>query len=310
MTNPTNNRFTVAGRYVQGDMYNARTNKKQPEKKPYIYFAVAVPKGVESAWTETTWGAEMAQNATGAFPQFKRNGAFNPPAKFSWKVEDGDATEPNDNGAVNAETEGFAGNWILKSNSRLGPPKIYRRNPQTGAYELYETKDAIRKGDFVEARFSHQPNTPKDPGADFTPGLYLQADMINFLAYGQPIYSFINEDAQDVFNPSVALPAGASLVPLAESSSPLQTSSTRARHVPEDHTQAHTPQQIAQATMAVKPHTSILTGQSALTTPSRPSRPSRPTPAEPIVKHGQWSYAELKGDGWTDEELRQEGYID
>ena len=200
------------GRVVMGNLYKA--NDKDADGKPLVvksgpnagqpriqyFFALAIPKNPgETHWSQTAWGKLIWSVGTQAFP----NAAQSP--AFAWKIEDGDSAIPNKKGRKPCDTEGFAGNWILKFSSSFAP-KIYR--VEGAGYVPETTVDFVKPGYFVEVNFTVDGN-----GSQQQPGVYINPSIVMFRAYGPEIISGPDVTAC-VFGQS-PLPAGASAVPLA-----------------------------------------------------------------------------------------------
>ena len=197
------------GRVVMGSLY--KPNTTDAEGKPLVvktgpnagqprsnfFFALAIPKGAETHWAQTTWGALIWQTGHAAFPQAAQS------PSFAWKIEDGDSTVPNKRGRKPVDNEGWKGNWILKFSGGYAP-KVYR---QEGAGYVQETTvDYITPGYYVEVA-----GTVDGNGSQSQPGIYLNHSMVCFRAFG-PHIVFGASPEEAGFGQS-ALPAGASLTP-------------------------------------------------------------------------------------------------
>lgn len=206
------NLTSPVGRIVMGNLYKG--NDKDVDGKPRVvksgpnagqptiqfFFALAIPKNPgETHWSQTAWGKQIFAVGSQAFP----NAAQSP--AFAWKIEDGDSAIPNKKGRKPCDTEGFAGNWILKFSSGFAP-KIYR--VEGSGYVPETTPDYVKPGYFVEVNFTVDGN-----GSQQQPGVYVNPNIVMFRAYGPEIIS--GPDVTACGFGQSPLPAGASTVPLA-----------------------------------------------------------------------------------------------
>ena len=211
MANPVN-LTTPVGRLVRGSLYKG--NDKDAEGKPLVvktgpqagtprldyYFAIAIPKGTETHWASTAWGAEIWNTGYAAFPQ-----AAGSPA-FAWKVIDGDSQVPNKKGKKPCDNTGYPGHWVVGFSSGY-PPNLYRARPGVpGQFDPFNEPDAIKLGHYVQVNFNVAGN-----GSQSQPGVYLNHRMICFSAFGPEIA--VGPDASSAGFGQAPLPAGASLTP-------------------------------------------------------------------------------------------------
>ena len=208
--------LTPVGRLVQGDLLTPQTkdnkgqpiivktgpNKGQPTQR--LFAAIAIPKTAGA----THWMSDpnMQAFATVIYTEAKNGYAtlFNAQGqcthpRFAWKITDGDGVD-ND-GKSNASKPGHAGCWIVKFSSSFTPKVI-----MNGAY--INDPAAVKRGYFVRVAGNCSPNIGSD-----VPGLYLNHEAVEFVAYGEEIRSGI--DAIAVFGAAGAaqLPPGATLTP-------------------------------------------------------------------------------------------------
>ena len=208
--------LTPVGRLVQGDLLTPQTkdnkgqplivktgpNKGQPTQR--LFAAIAIPKTAGA----THWMSDpnMQAFATVIYTEAKNGYAtlFNAQGqcthpRFAWKITDGDGVD-ND-GKSNASKPGHAGCWIVKFSSSFAPKVI-----MNGAY--VNDPAAVKRGYFVRVAGNCSPNTGSD-----VPGVYLNHEAVEFVAYGEEIRSGI--DALAVFGaaPAAQLPPGATLTP-------------------------------------------------------------------------------------------------
>jgi len=202
------NLTTPVGRIVQGELWKAqpvvdpRTNIPKlgaDGKTPQVqhFFALAIPKQPgHTHWAQTEWGQKIWAEGNRAHPQFA------PHPTYSWKIEDGDSQIPNKRGKKNCDREGFPGHWILKLRSGF-PPKTYNAN---GSEVL--PAESFKPGNYAQVNINVAGNTGDSPG------VYLNPVMAALAGYGTEIQT--GPDVADAgFGQGVALPAGASAVPVA-----------------------------------------------------------------------------------------------
>jgi hypothetical protein len=192
-----------------GSIYNPNT--KDADGKPLLtqsgeprvqyFFALAIPKGAETHWNQTAWGAQIYQAGKEAFKAIADSPAF------SWKIEDGDSQIPNTKGRKPCDTEGFKGNWVIKFSSGYAPT-LYQQ--QGGNYVQLTQDGFIKNGYYVEVAFSVATN-----GQTLKPGIFVSPSMVCFRAYGDEIVS--GPDVASVGFGQSPLPTGASTTPLVSS---------------------------------------------------------------------------------------------
>ena len=198
--------ITPVGRIVWGNPLNGRPktdNNNQPVINPQTgqqvtqwAFGLAIPKDQAGAIFQA-----MQQEAGSIFPQ----GA---PQNFAWKFKDGDGLD--DKGIPFANREGYAGHIVLSISTEAFAPRVVRL--VGGNYQ--QMMEGVKCGDYVRVALGIKGHPGKMNVRGSVPGLYLNPSMIEFVGYGQEIVS--GPDASTLFGgQSVALPAGASVVPLA-----------------------------------------------------------------------------------------------
>lgn len=201
--------ITPVVRWVQGSLYDARDKdlngnplKSKAGKDRVVYFfAVACPKKSEKDWKETEWGKTIMGFVTESFP-----GRQHLLPSFSWKIEDGDSEAPNEAGKRNCDTEGFPGNWIIKSNSGYAPVLCEDKGTKP-----IVTRDKIKKGDYIQVAFNLNANLT---GPKY--GLFIGADYVNFIGKGEQIQTRVLVDPSTLGFGNAPVPAECSLIPHAE----------------------------------------------------------------------------------------------
>ena len=307
------------GRLIMGDCYigsdkdskgNPRViktgpNAGQPTKN--YFMGVAIPKGAEQQWYQTTWGQQVLAVAAAAHPNFYQNPAF------SWKIEDGNSAIPNKENRKPCDTEGAPGHWILKFSTNIAPT-VYSRNEQGALVDVTANVGALKKGYWVQVNGSVKGNTGD------TPGIYLNQSMVLFTRPDTVITS--GPDANAVFGaagPAQPLPGVAAVPFAAAPAMPAMGAPVMAlQHAPAMPAAAAAPTMVA-------PNPGFLAGPGAPAMPGAvpaavPMAPVMPmAPAAPPVPAGPqltaagvatgFKYEQFRSSGWTDDQLRQNGYI-
>lgn len=223
-------------RIVQGSVLEAQTkdNKGQPLKiktgpnagqlTQRFFIACAVPKTQAAWWLEQpldgngqpiTFFADIYNASRAGYPQHfdPATGQCKHP-RFAFKVMDGDGLD-ND-GNPNNQKPGMAGHWIVKFSSTFAP-KVW----MNGGYVT--DLNAIKRGHFVRVMGNMSPNIGSD-----VPGLYINHNGVEFIAYGQEIVS--GPDVGAAFRAAgapVNLPAGATLTPPTPTTSQMPVNPTQ-----------------------------------------------------------------------------------
>lgn len=199
---------TPVGRLVSGhpmELYPAmddRTNTQRKHKDGSDMFTgaigIAFPKDGTTSWDQTTWGAHIKAAAVAAYPRGEHT-----MKTFSWKITDGDSTEPNKKMVTPVSREGYAGHWVLFASSCFATPTFH-----VGKYmplDVIQNKNEIKKGDYIRLVFNTVTNNSTD-----SPGMYINPVMIELSRAGQPIMSAGAPDAAAAFGGSApVIPQGA-----------------------------------------------------------------------------------------------------
>lgn len=215
---------TPVGRLVQGDPFvpqtkdqqgNLRVIKSGPnvgQPAPQFFIAVAFPKMDPANPTATNaefnaFYAQLDKVARAEWPSlFPTPGGPCVNPLFTFKVKDGDGMDRN--GKSNAGKEGFAGHWVVSFASAYAPKIVRPTSP--GVWETLTDHASVKRGYYVRVNGTISGNDSPN-----TPGLYVNLDMIELVAYGPEIVS--GPDAATAFAAPAALPPGASAVPPAAS---------------------------------------------------------------------------------------------
>lgn len=314
--------LTPVGRLVQGDPFEPQTKNMQgqplmtqsgqPTQRYFI--AVAFRKDDQAFGA---FYAKLVEVARGSFPQlFNAQGQCSHP-RFSWKLMDGDGVD--DNGKPNASKEGFAGHWVVKFSSSFAPRCFHAGHYQP--HEQIQDPKAIQRGYYVRVAGTIEGNDNAQK-----PGLYVNLSMVELAGVGPIISS--GPDASAVFGGApAALPAGAQPLPMNAGAAPFAPAPA-AQGVPS------IPGMVPAASIvttfpssptptAVAPNPAFLAGPGgapAAATPGVgiPSLPSAlavgvptapPSSPQMTAKAGGATYEQFKAQGWTDEQMRAEGYL-
>lgn len=283
---------TPVGRLVWGSLTKAKTKNrdgtpiliksgpdagKQTQK---FEFGLAIPKGSETHWSQTSWGQLIQRTGQEAYP----GGQWQAPT-FAWKVTDGDSMIPNGSGRAPAMQEGFKGHWVLAFSSAFAPATVDAKGQAAVA------PDTIKVGHYVQVNGS----VVGGKRDSMKPSVFLNHRFVAHAGFGPEISQ--GPDAAQAGFGQAPLPAGASSTPVAA----LPAGQTAVAPAP---SQPVTVGQIQQAMAAppapVKPHTAFLT----------PSAPPAP-PSGPVMteKAGNVTYAAMIAAGWTHAQLIEHGYI-
>lgn len=322
------------GRMVMGSLYKPNTTdfegkplviKTGPNAgKPRVqyFMALAIPKGTERHWAETTWGAKIWAIGHQAFPQAAQR------SDFAWKVADGDSQVPGkgDKARRPCDNEGWPGHWVLKLSQGFAPA-IYRFENNQWIPET--TENFVKPGHFVEVSFNVDGNESQG-----NPGVYLNLSMVGFRAFGPEIN--FGPDVTEAGFGQAPLPAGASLTPPASTVPPPAPAAAG----PGGYPPPPAPQQAAPP-VPVYPNPGFLqmppppvptqspnTGAYPVpavpaqpTSPVSPAYPSNPAPPPPPLvapaapayhmtpKANGASREACLTAGWTDAQLIQQGYM-
>lgn len=207
--------LTPVGRLVGGSLYkpsekdgdgNLRVVKSGPnagKPAPQYFFYQAIPKTPGQHWAQSEWGAKIWACGHAAFPVAAQA------STFAWKVIDGDSQAPNTKGRRPCDNEGWPGHWVLRFTSGFAP-KIYNAD---GTQQILEP-DAVKPGYYIQVYGNCVSNDSMQ-----RPGLHLNHNMVALAAYGTEINLGVDASAVG-FGGGVALPAGASAVPLTQSFNP------------------------------------------------------------------------------------------
>lgn len=300
---------TPVGRLVQGDAFVPQTKDQQGNLRvvksgpnvghpaPQFFVSVAFPKigpnGAPNAEFEA-FRVMLDRVARAEWPGLFPNPAgpcVNP--LFTMKIKDGDGIDRN--GKSNATKEGFAGHWVVSFASAYAPKVVRPTSP--GVWETITDHATIKRGYFVRIAGSATGNDSPQ-----TPGIYVNLDMIELVAYGAEIIS--GPDAATAFAAPAALPAGASAMPLAASPAMPPVSALPGGVSAPPPTPAAPP---------VQPYAGFMAPPVTAAPPPPPPVSAPPVTASPIrtmlpAAQGA-TYESFIALGWTDAALVANGYM-
>lgn len=272
-----------AGRLVQGDAY--RPNDKDSNGAPLTdkngaprveyHIAIAIQKD-SAEWP--AFKALLDAESAAAWPQ----GQWKSPS-FSSKIEDGDSTIPNKKGIVPNTRPGFPGCWVVHftngfapsvwSRSKMLPPE--RQGPEPEAFiQLYQDSGLPKKGNVVRVSGDTKGNSNQQ-----SPGMYMNFNMLEFLGY-HPDGEIVSANQPSPSEAFGAAPVGAPVptvaAPAASAPAPAPTASPSEAPAPEPYT-----------------------GYAEVPAPGPVMTP----------KANGVTYEAFIAKGWTDEQLKAQGYM-
>lgn len=294
---------TPVGRLVGGNPHKPKLqtdNNGQPkliksgEKQGqplYMYdVAIAVPKDIPrdpaqphlgmhrpaSFQEHPGWGQTIAAEAAAAWP-----GGQTQRPDFAWKIIDGDSTVPNKVGKRPCDRDGYPGHWVLWF-SGMGAPVILTTIGTPGGAAQQSTQDGlINLGDYIQVGGSVSGNDSAQ-----TAGLYLNHNAVCLRGYGPRIAASV--DVASFGFGAAPLPAGASMVPVGGDLP--QTAAAPAAPVAPPPAAAQIPVTPLPPTLPPVP-------------PAAPAAPTR------VWRNAEWTYEQLAASGWTDQQMRDAGYL-
>jgi hypothetical protein len=286
--------ITPVGRLIGGSLYEPQTTDqegrllvdKAGNSMVKFWFILAIPKGTETLWSQTEWGAQIYRIGQLGWPQ-----AYQSPS-FAWKISDGDSTIPNRKGNAPCNKIGYPGNWIIRFSGGYAPVilKIVNNTPT-----VWIDKNMILPGDYIQVRCDVKAND----GSKGSPGLYLNPSHVAHAYYGTRIEIRNVASSMDIktinWGNGGPVPIGASLTPVGgmETMAPVAGNSVPAA-------QPYTPPAAAPAPVTVTPHTGILNPPLPLAATVAPA-PGR------VMLVNDFTYDQYIASGWTDAALIANG---
>lgn len=313
---------TPVGRLVWGSVHKAKLKTEQDGVTPkkiksgpnmgqplYMFeFGIAIPKTQQHWANEPDWGQKIWAEGHACWPggQTQRN-------DFAWKVTDGDSTVPNKKLKKPCDQPGHAGCWIL-SFSGMDAPAIWSSANGTPVPDA--TPDLVMPGDEVQVNGSIVSNN-----SDQTAGVHLNHHGVCWR--GRSAKGRISAGPQ--VDPSGF---GAGLAPGASAAAPsLPNAIPGAPAAPVPPTPAApaapaapgAPAPAAPAPTPVAPNPAytpagaVPAAPGAVPTPPAPPAPPAAAPAGPVMTalaaQQGFTYDALKTAGWSDQQMRDSGYL-
>jgi hypothetical protein len=309
------------GRLLWGSVSKVRTTDRQGkpllttqgQPRSEVAFGVAFEKSpgqthwaIEPAdWKQKFpdmpyWGAELWAIGHACFPAQAQN------PRFAWKVVDGDSAQPNENGTIPRDQEGYPGHWVVTFKSSFAPPTYNA----TGTAPV--PPESIKTGYYVQVSGSADGNNNTQK-----PGIYVNHGMVALAGYGPEILG--GPDPRSVGFGKGAMPAGMSATPVAGMTAPVPGAvpgappAPAAPYMPAVPAPAAPPAPVAPAAPAA-PMVPVAPSPGFIQPPAAPMAPPPPAapvaPAAPVWKGPPGSsYAAYRAANWTDDQLRAQGLI-
>jgi hypothetical protein len=286
------------GRIVWGDLYEGRD--KSMDGRPLTYsngtprkdysFGIAIPKGPEPHWAHSAWGKQVWDFGHAKWPQGQGQRA-----DFAWKIKDGDSTVPTATGRIPRDMPGHAGHWIVGLSSSIAP-RLYKLGPNGPI--PFDEPNAIMPGDWVEAYINVASNEQLQK-----PGLYLNHSMVCFRGYDPAGRIQLGPNVTQAGFGAAQVAAGVSVTPTGNALG--GTPAVPAGNLP--------PATAPAPTVATQnPPSYTPPGLAAANTGLPPPPPGAPAQAPVRVmlpKANGIPYEQWLAQGWTDDTLRGNGYM-
>jgi hypothetical protein len=289
-----------AGRQLWGSVSKPNTKDrngkllvtKENQPRTEFVFGVGIEKRGEAHWNQTPWGADMWNVARASFPSlFAPDGSLQPGRKFSWKIVDGDSTQPNENGTIPNTQEGYKGHWVITFKSSFAPETWVMANGTL----MPTPAESIKCGHYVQVAGSVDGN-----GDANKPGIYVNHGRVLHAGFGPEITQ--GPDVNSLGFGSGPRPTGMQSAPVG--GLPV----TGAAPPPPPRPVAPSPAAAAPPPppVAVAPAPSFI---------APPAAPPAPTPPPPPAPGPVWkgpagtTQAQYAAAGWSDEQMRAGGLL-
>lgn len=222
------------GRLVMGSLYkqidkNASGGpliSKSGKPAPYYFIAVAIKKGNESHWKDTSWGKKIWDFGNSFFP----NGKANLPS-FAWKIINGDSDILNEKQLRWCDYDGYKNHWVLNLKNGFSPVICDSSGGLFGKPE-----GAINCGDYIEVYINANSNRSPDK-----PGVFLNFSHVAFVGYGKPIVRSLDPKSIGF---SGLMPEEASDIPFSSGFNPSTVPVTENKILPPPYSQILSPNKI------------------------------------------------------------------
>jgi hypothetical protein len=292
------------GRYLFGDLYETEKTKfngdpldplKDGSPHPGFWkIAIGIAKNPgETHFSLTPEGKLIWETG------YRDHGDAASAASFSWKVIDGDSNIPGKPfkgkpGRAPKDVPGYAGNWIFifKTYANQALPL---RGPSGEMRPDLEKKGGIEPGDWVQVYASVEGNDGESPG------VYLNPLAVSFQGYHRDgrFTKGIGDTTQLGFGQG---PKPAALVDTPVGMAPGTPAAPTAPPPPQQQTVPQVP--VAPSANFVKPGNATVAGA-----PPPPPPPPQSGPKMTALAKGQ-TYAAFIAGGWTDAQLKANGYME
>lgn len=314
---------TPVGRLVGGDLFVPRekdfhgqplmTKDGKPRKDYIIQLALRKDDpAVQQFWSQ------VYQVGASSFPSLFSTGQA--PPGFSFKMTDGDSRQPNKQGRIPAEREGYPGHYVFTFKSNFAPTIVDRNKMQ-----VTPEQKAVKRGDYIRIGGTCTGNKQQN-----NPGVYLNASMVQICGFGEEIRT--GPTADELFADDIQLPAGASATPTAPTAplpggaappaptppappagtvpapTPVPAPAPGAAPAPVPPNGAAPPPPNGAGAPAPMPGFGT---QQPGTAPVAPAPPAPAPAAGPKqTKPGSpYTYEQLAAQGWTEDDMRAQGYL-
>lgn len=305
---------TPPGRLVGGSLYTPKTkdDKGQPltfksgerkdQPRTEYSFAIAIPK-TQAHWAnEPGWGQIIWAEGHASWPngQAQRK-------DFSWKITDGDSTEPNKKMKRPCDQIGYPGCWVLWFTDPSTPPKVA---VSIGSDPVWnDTPNFCMPGDIIEVSGTVGSNESTE-----TAGVYLNPRAVCMRAYhvdGRIVGQSI--DLASAGFGSAPLPSGATTMPVGNAMAAVPPAPGATPSTPSAPPVPAAPAPAPSAPPApVTPNAAILGAPAPVVVPPAPAPlpvpPTPPAPAVPRMKDGS-DYNAWIAAGWTHDQLVAAGHL-
>ncbi len=280
------------GRMVEGDVHkkqekdgngNPHVYKRGPkmgQPRDVWYYGVAIPKRGEQHWAQTEWGAKI----WAAGHAFLPNAGQLP--TFAWKIVDGDSQVPNQSGRKPCEKEGFPGHWVIRISGGFAPTIYTAVNVPSVQRAPVDLQ--VNLGDYVQAEISTEGNGDRQK-----PGVYINVGAVCFQGFGPRIER--ERDAASI-GFATSMPAGAMAAPPGVAAMP-----------PVPAAMPPVPAAMPPVPAAMPPMAAPMPPVPPIPNPAFLQVPV-PVMTEKATSFGL-TYEALKGANWTDEQMRQNGFL-
>lgn len=325
---------TPVGRLVSGDVFNG--NEKDRKGQPYIiktgpnagkptkkwFFAVAFPKMLANGMPNEEFNnfyRAVIDTARAGYPAHF-NGPIDPftgkpgctHPRMALKIADGDGTD--EDGKPNNQKEGWAGHWVVKFNGQYAP-RCFRLG-QFAPEQQLQDPNSLKRGWYVSVSGTCEANIGSD-----VPGVYMNGNLVCLVDSSAPVIVSGPNAAEAFANiPMGSLPAGVTVGGVASgaaAAAPQTYAPTAPNGVAQYAAAAPAPAAATAPaqTAPVQPnHGFVANAGHAPAAPTAPQAPEAPAaPAGPQLTpagvQAGGTYAAFQANGWTDQQLREHGFL-